>query len=328
MATRDQVILQRARRVFDIEIDALRQVRSQQGKPFCQAIALFLDCLARRRKIVVSGIGKSELIGRKISATLTSTGAPSVVLDATDALHGELGVVAEGDMILLLSNSGETEELLRVLPMLRRFDIKIISILGRLQSTLARHSDVVLHAHVRKEACPHNLAPTASTTAMLALGDALAMVVLEERGFRKEDFARFHPGGSLGQSLLLKVTDLMRARERFAIISEKSRVKEALGVMSRARSGCVAVVDARGRLAGIFTHGDFARHYAENQQIGEVPIRTVMTRRPIVIRADALAAEALHVLQTHSIDDLIVVDRHLHPLGLIDSQDLPRLKLV
>ncbi len=332
-------VLSRVRKVFDIEIAALRQVRDQQGPSFCRAVELILDCLQHhcppRRspwrspgKIVVSGIGKSGLVGQKIAATLTSTGATSVVLHATDALHGDLGVINDGDVILLLSNSGESEELIRILPMLKRFDVRIISILGRTHSTLAKHSDVVLSAHVSLEACPHNLAPTASTTAMLALGDALAMVVLEARGFRREDFARFHPGGSLGQALLLKVSDVMRTGPRFAVVSPNSTVQQALTMMSRARSGCVAIHGAGGKLVGIFTHGDFARHYAANHEIGKKPIQSVMTRKPITIRDDALAAEALQILQKHLIDDLVVVDRRHHPVGLIDSQDLPRFKLV
>jgi arabinose-5-phosphate isomerase len=324
----DRKYLQRARRVFDLEIAALRQVRAQQGPSFCKAVEMILDCLRRHNKIVVSGIGKSGLIGRKIAATMTSTGATSVVLDATDALHGDLGVVSDGDLILLLSNSGESAELLRILPMLKRFEIDIVSILGRTHSTLAKHSDVVLSAHVGKEACPHNLAPTASTTAMLALGDALAMVVLEARGFCPEDFARFHPGGALGQSLLLKATDLMRSGDRFAMVKTNCPVKEALRAMSRARSGCVAVVGKRGRLEGIFTHGDFARHYSHNIHIGDSPITTVMTRKPITIRDGAFASQVLHVLKTHLIDDLVVVDQRGRPVGLIDSQDLPRFKLV
>jgi arabinose-5-phosphate isomerase len=321
-------ILSRARWVFDLEIAALKQVRSQLDDGFIRAVEWVLDCVAQHRKVVVSGIGKSGLIGQKISSTLISTGVPSVVLNATDALHGDLGIIQDGDLILLLSNSGETEDLVRILPMLKRFDIKILSILGRVQSTLGRHSDGVLEARVSKEACPHNLAPTASTTAMLALGDALAMVVLEARGFRKEDFAKFHPGGSLGQTLLLKVRDLMRTGSRFAVVSPKTTVQQALLAMSRARTGCAAVQGKGNKLVGIFTHGDFARHYSSNHEIGNEPIGSVMTKRPISIREDALAAEALKILQKHMIDDLVVVDKRNQPVGLIDSQDLPRLKLV
>lgn len=320
--------LSRARKVFDIEIAALRQVRDQQNDSFVRAVQLILECLTRRGKIVVSGIGKSGLVGQKIASTFTSTGATSLSLNATDALHGDLGILNDGDLALLLSNSGETEELIRLLPMLKRFEVTIISILGRPHSTLGRHSDVVLNAHVTREACPHNLAPTASTTAMLALGDALAMAALEARGFQREDFARLHPGGNLGQSLLLKASDLMRSGARFAVVTPRSTVQEALSSMSQARSGCVAIQGAGGRLAGIFTHGDFARRYATNHEIGKELVGRVMTPRPITIRAEALAAEALHVLQKHLIDDLIVVDAQKRPIGLIDSQDLPRFKLV
>jgi len=328
MAQPKKITITRLRKVFDIEIAGLRQVRDQQGEAFLHAVDLILGSLRDRCKIIVSGIGKSGIIGQKIAATFTSTGATSVVLNATDALHGDLGVVDDGDVILLFSNSGETEELLRILPNLKRFEVKIISILGRLHSTLARHSDVVLSAHVSREACPHNIAPTASTTAMLALGDALAMVVLEARGFRKEDFARLHPAGALGQALLLKASDLMRTGTRFAVVPPDATVRQALTAMSRARAGCVAVRERNGRLAGIFTHGDFARRYAVNHEIGRAPIKSVMTRKPITVRADALAAAALHILQKHLVDDLVVVDSRQRPVGLIDSQDLPRLKVV
>lgn len=320
--------ISRARRVFDIEIAALRQVRNQQGKTFLEAAERIQECVRRGGKVVVSGIGKSGLVGQKIAATFTSTGTASVVLNATDALHGDLGMVHDGDLILLLSNSGETEELIRILPILKRFDLKILSILGRTNSTLGRHSDVVLSAHVTREACPHNLAPTASTTAMLALGDALAMVVLEARGFRREDFAKFHPGGSLGRALLLQVREIMRSHERFAVVSPETTVQAGLSAMSRARAGCVAVRNVQGKLAGIFTHGDFARHYASNHEIGRVEIRKVMTKHPVTIRASALAAEALQILKKHQIDDLVVLDAKGRPIGLVDSQDLPKFKLV
>jgi arabinose-5-phosphate isomerase len=328
MSSKKTSILSRARKVFDIEIAGLRQVQKQQSKNFIQAVYLIVACLERNGKIIVSGIGKSGVIGQKISSTLTSTGATSVVLNATDALHGDLGIVNDGDVILLLSNSGETEELVRVLPMLKRFDCQIISLVGHPSSTIGKHSDIVLKANVSREACPHNLAPTASTTAMLTLGDALAMVVLEERGFRKEDFARFHPGGSLGQSLLLKARDLMRMGPRFAVVSPKATVQDALRAMSKARSGCVAVRGNNEKLLGIFTHGDFARRYATNHEIGRSRIDEVMTTKPITIRDDALAGEALQILQKYMIDDLVVVDAKKRPVGLIDSQDLPKFKLV
>jgi arabinose-5-phosphate isomerase len=320
--------LTRARKVFEIEIAALQEVRDQLGKSFIDAVHCLTACLEHRGKIVVSGIGKSGIIGQKIAATLTSTGATSVVLNATDAMHGDLGIIDDGDVVLLFSNSGETDELTRILPMLKRFDVRIISILGRSHSSIGRHSDIVLKAHVSREACPYNLAPTASTTAMLALGDALAMTVLERRGFQREDFARLHPGGILGQSLLLKVKDVMRTGSRFAVVLPRSTVQDALDAMSEARAGCVAVRGKKDKLVGIFTHGDFARHYAKNHEIGNKSIESVMTRKPITIRDDALAAEALRILQKHLIDDLVAVDAKMRPVGLLDSQDLPRFKLI
>lgn len=321
-------LLSRARKVFDLEIAALQQVKRQQTESFVKAAELILECLQRKNKIVVSGIGKSGLIGQKIAATLTGTGTASVVLNATDALHGDLGIVNDGDLLLLLSNSGETDELVRVLPMLKRFDCKIISILGKKNSTIGKHSDVVLPARVSREACPHNLAPTASTTAMLALGDALAMVVLEARGFKREDFAKFHPGGSLGKALLLRADEVMRTGNRFAVVGPKSTVQHAISVMLRSRSGCAAIKGSDGKLEGIFTHGDFARHYATNFEVGNMEVRTVMTRKPVTIFNDALAAEAVKIIQKHLIDDLVVVDHQNRPVGIIDSQDLPKFKLV
>ncbi|HEY6228583.1 MAG TPA: SIS domain-containing protein, partial [Verrucomicrobiae bacterium] len=206
--------LRRAREVFDVEIAALKAVRAHLDEAFDRAVETVVAALRRRGKVVVVGVGKSGNIGRKIAATLTSTGTPSVVLDSVDALHGDLGVVSDGDVVLALSYSGETEELLNLLPALKRFSVELIAMTGATRSTLAKHSDVVLNARVPKEACPFNLAPTASTTAMLALGDALAMAILQARGFTEKDFARHHPAGAIGRALLLKVADIMRSGER------------------------------------------------------------------------------------------------------------------
>jgi len=295
---------------------------------FVKAVGLLRGAVERRGKIVVLGVGKSGHIGGKIAATLTSTGAPAVVLDSLNALHGDLGVVSDGDVILTLSYSGETEELLRVLPALARFDVRKIAVTGNVASTLAKASDVVLDVSVSREACPHNLAPTSSTTSMLALGDALAMVLLEERGFSREDFARFHPGGSLGRSLLLKVRDIMRGGEQAALVGETLPVLEVLRALTAKRAGAALVTDASGKLAGIFTHGDFARRFPSDPEIGSRPVVEVMTRGPVTIDADKLAAEVLVVLERHRIDDLVVTDAEGRPLGVVDSQDLSRLKLL
>jgi arabinose-5-phosphate isomerase len=320
--------LARARQVFDIELAAIRAVRSQLDDAFDQAVDLVVACLGRRGKVVVVGVGKSGHIGAKVAATLTSTGATSVLLHTVDALHGDLGLVNDGDVVLAFSYSGETEELLNVLPALKRFSVSIISLTAHPRSTLGRQSELVLSVRVPKEACPFNLAPTASTTAMLVLGDALAMAVLQARGFRQQDFARYHPAGAIGRSLLLRVRDIMRTGERHPVVAETVTVKEALLAMTRAKAGSVSAVNRRGRLAGIFTDGDFRRHMAEDDQVLNRRLSSVMTRHPVVIRESVLAIEALRVFNERNIDDLIVVDTRRVPVGLIDVQDLPKLKLM
>jgi arabinose-5-phosphate isomerase len=314
--------------VFDIELAALRKVRAQLDKSFDLAVEVIVEALAQRGKIIVVGIGKSGNVGRKISATLTSTGSTSVVLNSVDALHGDLGIVNDGDVILALSYSGESEELLNLLPALKRFCVKVISFSGGVKSSLARHSDLVLNVRVPKEACPFNLAPTASTTAMLVMGDALAMAVLQARGFKKSDFARIHPSGAIGRAMLLRVGDIMRAGERNAVASENLTVKESLLVMTRAKSGSLSVVNARGRLVGVFTDGDFRRRMSADDNLLSRPLKNVMTRSPITIRDDALAAEALKIFDERNIDDLIVVNAKHEAVGLVDSQDLPKLKIM
>jgi arabinose-5-phosphate isomerase len=320
--------LARAREVFDIELAALKTVREQLDTTFEQTVETVTRALEQRGKIVVVGIGKSGNVGHKIAATLTSTGSTSVVLNSVDALHGDLGIVNDGDVILALSYSGESEELLNLLPALKRFSVKIISMTGVLKSALARHSDLVLNVHVPKEACPFNLAPTSSTTAMLVMGDALAMAVLQARGFKQSDFAKYHPSGAIGRAMLLRVGDIMRKAERNAVAREDLTVKEALMVMTRAKSGSLSVVNARGKLSGVFTDGDFRRHMAADENLLARPLKSVMTPNPICIRDDALAAEALKVFNERNIDDLIVVNAKKEPVGLVDSQDLPKLKIV
>jgi arabinose-5-phosphate isomerase len=320
--------LAHARRVFDIELAALRAVRARLDAAFDRAVELIAATLRQRGKIVIVGIGKSGAVGQKIAATLTSTGSTSVVLNSVDALHGDLGIVNDGDLILALSYSGESEELIHLLPALRRFAVRIIALTGNPKSTVARHSDVVLNVRVPKEACPFNLAPTASTTAMLVMGDALAMAVLEARGFTQKDFAKHHPSGAIGRALLVKVSDIMRTGPRNAVAPETLSVKEALFVMTRAKSGSLAVVDRRGKLSGVFTDGDFRRRMSADDGVLGRPLREVMTRHPICIRAEALAAEALKVFNERNIDDLIVVNARREPVGLVDSQDLPKLKLM
>lgn len=320
--------LNRARKVFDIELAAIKAVRGQLDDAFERAVELLVATLQRRGKIVIVGIGKSGNVGQKIAATLTSTGSTSVVLNSVDALHGDLGILNDGDLVLALSYSGESEELINLLPAMKRFSVQIIAMTGNPRSTVAKRSDVVLNVKVPKEACPFNLAPTSSTTAMLVMGDALAMTVLQARGFKEQDFARHHPAGSIGRSLLLQVRDIMRKDSRNAVASEELTVKEALLVMTQAKSGSVSVVNRRGKLAGVFTDGDLRRHMAVDEKILNRTLASVMTPKPIALREDALAVEALKIFNERNIDDLIVVNAKNEPVGLVDSQDLPKLKIM
>ncbi len=321
--------LEQARRVIALEADELRRLHDRlDGAAFGRAIEALLRCLERRGKIVVLGVGKSGHIGEKIAATLTSTGSPAVVLDTLNALHGDLGVIADGDVVLALSASGETDELVNLLPALLRFDVTLIALTGRADSTLSLASHVRLDVGVAQEACPLNLAPTSSTTVMLALGDALAMVLLEARGFNKEDFARFHPGGSLGRGLLLRARQVMRPREQMAIVAPDDTIHAVLREIAAKRTGAAVVVAYDGLLAGIFTHGDFARHYQHDECLGGKPVRAYMTTGPVTIHGERLAVEILQLLEHSRIDDLVVVDDELRPIGLVDTQDLTRLKLL
>lgn len=320
--------LARAREVFAIELAALKAVRASLDGSFDHAVGFVVAALARRNKLVVAGIGKSGNIGRKIAATLSSTGASAVVLNSVDALHGDIGIINEGDLVLALSYSGESDELLHLLPALKRFGVQLIAFTGSPKSTLAKHADAVLNCRVPKEACPFNLAPTASTTATLVMGDALAMAVMDARGFKLKDYAQRHPSGAIGRALLVKVGDIMRRAERNAVAPATLTVKEALLVMTRAKSGSVSVVDRRGKLAGVFTDGDLRRHMAADEHILTRILDDVMTRRPVSIRDDALAVAALRLFNERNIDDLIVVNARREPVGLVDSQDLPKLKLM
>ena len=320
--------LAKARRVFEIELAAAQRVATRLDDAFGRAVEWIRNSVEGRGKVVVLGVGKSGHIGEKIAATLTSTGSPAVVLNSLNALHGDLGVVADGDIVLALSSSGETEEMLNIIPALRRFAVKIIALTGNPKSSLAQYSDLVLDVSVEQEACPLNLAPTSSTTALLVLGDALAMVLLEARGFTKEDFARFHPGGKLGRTLLLKVRDIMRGPDQMAVVRPSQLVREVVAEMNRRRAGAAVAVDADGVLAGIFTHGAFARHFQSTPELGAMPVEAFLTKNPTRVREDRLAVEVLRILQERRIDDLPVVDANDRPIGVVDTQDLARFRLV
>jgi arabinose-5-phosphate isomerase len=320
--------LEKAARVLDMEILELQRLRARLDENFSRAVEVIRETVDARGKVVVVGVGKSGHIGAKIAATLTSTGSPAVVLDSSNALHGDLGVIADGDVVLALSSSGETEELLRILPAIARFDVRIIAMCGNRESTLAQNAHLFLDVSIEQEACPLNLAPTSSTTVMLALGDALAMVLLEARGFKKEDFAKFHPGGTIGRSLLLRVRDIMRPREAMAIVAANTSIRDALRAMTSVRAGAAVIIGEDEQLLGIFTHGDFVRHFQTDSRIGERLVADLMTLNPVTVHKDKLAVEVLNLLERHRVDDLVVIDDNNVPVGIVDSQDLTRLKLL
>jgi arabinose-5-phosphate isomerase len=320
--------LEKAARVIDLEISELQRLRQRLGPNLIRAVELIKDAVEARGKVIVLGVGKSGHVGEKIAATLTSTGSPAVVLDSLNALHGDLGMVADGDVVLALSSSGETEEMLRILPAIARFQVSIIAMCGDPKSTLAQNCDVFLDVNVEQEACPLNLAPTSSTTVMLVLGDALAMVLLEARGFQKEDFAKFHPGGMIGRSLLLRVQQIMRPRSALALVRPTATIRNVLEAMTAVRAGAAVVAGEDEQLLGIFTHGDFVRHFQTDARVGERLVADLMTINPVVVQQDKLAVEVLNLLERHRIDDLVVVDDRGVPVGIVDSQDLTKLKLL
>lgn len=318
-------MIRRAKEVLRIEAQAISSLIKRVDANFEKAVKLILAC---KGKVVVTGMGKPGFIGAKISATLSSTGTPSLYLHPADAIHGDLGRVTKDDIVVAISNSGETEEILRLLPTLKKIGAGLIAMVGNTKSTLARHSDVVLNVGVEKEACPLNLAPTASTTAMLAMGDALAIALLEQHGFKEEDFAFYHPGGSLGKRLILKVEDIMRKGKSNPIVKEDTKIKDVLLKITEARAGSASVINKKGILVGIFTDGDLRRHLGVDPALPVRRVREVMTKSPITISKDMLAADAFRILREKKIDEIPVVNDKKRPIGLIDVQDLLKAGLV
>ena len=319
--------IQRAKEVIDIEIEGLKKVRDALGKEFSRAVSLILDRLSQGGKVVVTGVGKNLPIGQKIAATLTSTGCPALFLHPSDAMHGDLGILRNTDILLALSYSGESEELVALVPLVKRYGAAVISLCAEPKSSLASFSDVVISVAVDREACPFNMAPTASTTATLAVGDALAMILLEARGFRKEDYAKLHPGGTIGRTLLLRVEEIMRTGPRMAKVTTGSKVKDAVLAMTSVRAGSVAVVDAKDKLLGIFTDGDLRRHLTDEPNLAERIVDDVMTRNPITLTRNHLAVDVLSLFEKHNIDDLVIVDEKKRLVGVVDIQDLPKFKI-
>jgi arabinose-5-phosphate isomerase len=320
--------VRRAREVIATEVESLQKAARGLGKEFSEAVVLLLSCLNGGGKIVVTGMGKNLHIAQKISSTLASTGSTSVWLNPAQAMHGDLGILSEGDVVLALSYSGESDELTSILPIVKRMGASIVALTGDTGSSLAKYSDVVISAAVEREACPFNMAPTSSTTVALAVGDALAMVLLEARGFKKEDYAQLHPGGAIGRALLLHVSDIMRTGDRLASVRNTAKVKNAVVAMTKARSGSAGVVDSRNRVLGIFTDGDLRRHISKRANVLELPVKQVMTKSPITVKAGQLAIDVLRIYEAHNIDDLLVVDGNGRLVGAVDIQDLPKLKIL
>ena len=321
--------IEQAKRVLRIEADAVAALIDRIDATFERAVDMVLDSKGR---VVVTGMGKSGQIGKKIAATLASTGTPALFLHPAEGVHGDLGMVMRGDVVIALSNSGETEEIARMLPSLKRLGIQIIALTGNKESTLAKNSDVVLDVGVKEEACPLGLAPTASTTAALAMGDALAVALLDKRGFRPEDFACFHPGGALGKRLLLRVRDLMHSGKDIPTVSEETLIKDAIFEISSKKMGVTAVLDEAGKLVGVISDGDLRRWMEKTEKTGENLLAKkageIMTKNPKVANKDSLAAEAVAIMEKNSITCLIVADAQKRPEGVIHLHDLLKAGVV
>ncbi|MDP3921592.1 MAG: KpsF/GutQ family sugar-phosphate isomerase [Candidatus Omnitrophota bacterium] len=312
-------VIRTARRILMIEAQAIQRLQRRIGKSFLEAVDLMASCEGR---VILTGMGKPGFIARKIAATLASTGTPSLFLHPAEAIHGDVGMVKAQDVLIAISNSGQTEEIVKLLSPIKKLGVPLIALTSNRKSPLACNADVVLDLGVDREACPLNLAPSASTTAALAMGDALALSLLRKRGFRTEDFAELHPGGSLGRQLL-KVRDVMRRGKANPKVDNTTSVRRALFAITRARAGSCSVVDKRGKLIGIFTDGDLRRHLRRDGiDILKKPVWDVATRKPLRIGEDKLAAEALHMLKTKKVDELPVVDAKGRAVGLLDVQDL------
>lgn len=322
-------MLARAHEVVDIEIAGLQKINQAFDDTFCQIVDAMVSTLERGGKVVVTGVGKNIHVGEKIAATMASTGTTSMLLNPVQAMHGDLGMVTPIDIVLAISYSGESDEVIRLIPSLRRIGVKVIGMTGNRESSLAKNSDWVYAIDCGREACPFNMAPTTSTTATLALGDALAMVLLEARGFKKENFALFHPAGAIGRALLFRVKDIMRSGDRLVSLHETATVKDAVVAMTSAKSGCACIVDDDNKLMGVFTDGDLRRLLTEGAESAmSRPITQVMVKNPVSVGIGALAVEVLNVFENHKIDDLPVVDDQGKLMGSIDLQDLPRMKIL
>ena len=318
-------MLKRAKEVLTIEAKAISLMTRHLDRHFEAAVDLIAKCSGR---VIICGMGKSGIVARKIAATLSSTGTPSIFLHSAEAVHGDLGQVTAKDIVIVISQSGETQETVRLLPLVKKIGAKIIVMTGNLKSTLGAHGDLVLNIEVKSEGCPLGLAPMASTTVTMALGDALAACLIDRKKFKKEDFALYHPGGSLGRRLLLKVEDIMRREGNFAKVTAITKVKDVLWTITKARCGCACVVDGKHKLLGIFTDGDLRRHLEADPAVLSKKVSLVMTKNPASIEKEKLAAVAFDILKTKKIDELPVVDRAGRVVGLLDVQDLLKAGMV
>jgi len=320
-----QRALRLAAETFEIEAQALLALAARQGEGFTRSVLAMLEC---RGRVIVMGMGKSGHVGRKIAATLASTGTPAFFVHPAEASHGDLGMVMAGDVVLAISNSGESDELAAILPAFRRIGVTLVAMTGQAESTLARHADHVISSAVDQEACPMNLAPTASTTAQMALGDALAVALLDARGFREEDFARSHPGGSLGRKLLMHVRDLMRSGSALPRVGPSASFIEMLGEMTGKGLGFSAIVDGEGRALGIFTDGDLRRLIERGADLRALHAEDVMHRQPRCVSADALAVDAAEVMERHRVTSVLAVDADGRLVGALNTNDLMRAKVI
>ncbi len=321
-------VLVRAKEVFDTEIEGISVLRDNLGTEFEELAMRCADTVRSGGKIILSGIGKSGYIAKKIAATLSSVGTPSVFMHPVEARHGDLGVIQKNDLLIAVSYSGETEELLVVLNPAKRLGTPLVAITGNPSSSLAKMCDLTVPMPVPREACPFNLAPTTSTTALLVLGDALAMVLLDMCKFTETEYGRLHPGGAIGRMVTMRASDIMRGLDRSALVGINASVRDTIIAMSGARCGSAMVVDDDKHLLGIFTDGDFRRLAEKHSDVLELNIKDVMTVNPVTVNGDALAAEVLKLLEERHVDDLVVVDNDKLVQGFIDTQDLPGLKVM
>lgn len=320
----EEKFIYQGKKVIEIEIEAISALIKRIDQNFSKACQLLLSCISRKGRIVVIGMGKSGHIGRKIAATLSSTGSPAMFVHPAEASHGDMGMITENDVVIAISNSGDTEEIVTILPLIKRLGVPLVAFTGNKQSVLARCACVNIDISVEKEACALGLAPTSSTTATLVMGDAIAIALLDARGFSTEDFALSHPGGKLGRRLILKIDDIMHTGDAIPVVKDTANIKEALIEMTRCRLGMTAIIDKADTLIGLFTDGDLRRAFENNIDLNQTSITDVMTHGGKVVEKGILAAEALRIMETNKINGLFVVDKQRRLLGALNMHDLLR----